>query len=276
MNAIARPVSETLPVRRPQLDTHASSSHWLRANPQIGRALDALGVLIPGGERFFVRSVQAHAHLAPTPRAHAEIRAFIGQETQHGLQHHRAESCLVADGIRFERMQGVSVSALKTLERVATPAFCLSVTAGLEHLFASLGDFILREPVMDSAESKMRDLWDWHAIEEIEHKAVAFDLYRQLDPPEWHRRAGMLVGITWVFFSWLLLFGSFVRQDPGMTLERFLAWRRQWLVDGNPKMSDLLSRYARPYMRSDFHPNETDHREILARGLARLAARNVV
>jgi len=54
-----------------------------------------------------------------------------------------------------------------------------AITCALEHYTAMLADYVLRNPVwLEDAEPQLRVLWSWHAAEETEHKAVAYDVYR--------------------------------------------------------------------------------------------------
>src|SRR3546814_1673082 len=52
----------------------------------------------------------------------------------------------------------------------------LAGTCALEHFTATLAHAILSDPAhLAGAETEAQRMWRWHAIEEIEHKAVAYD-----------------------------------------------------------------------------------------------------
>ena len=55
----------------------------------------------------------------------------------------------------------------------------LAATCALEHFTAILAELLFaNEELRAQMEPEMRRLWLWHAIEETEHKAVAFDMYQ--------------------------------------------------------------------------------------------------
>src|SRR5690606_34332316 len=64
------------------------------------------------------------------------------------------------------------------LSKYGPKSFALSGTIALEHFTALLADSVLREPrVSAGAEPHYAAIWRWHALEETEHKAVAFDVW---------------------------------------------------------------------------------------------------
>ena len=46
--------------------------------------------------------------------------------------------------------------------------------------------------IFHSADPAMAKLWRWHALEETEHKAVAFDVFQQVSGNKWLLRRAML------------------------------------------------------------------------------------
>ena len=55
------------------------------------------------------------------------------------------------------------------------------MTAAYEHFTAVLATGMLTHPEwLAGTSAELALLWRWHAVEESEHKAVAFDLYRAM------------------------------------------------------------------------------------------------
>ena len=54
------------------------------------------------------------------------------------------------------------------------------MTAALEHFTATLAEMILSDPEARDmfGDETVKNLFLWHALEEAEHKAVAFDVYK--------------------------------------------------------------------------------------------------
>lgn len=149
---------------------------WLGGDPARTALFDAFSLLLPDGERFFIRAVNEHLKLINEPRLRADIRAFCAQEAYHTREHELYNQALQRSGVvldsvyaRVREMLGMAKSRITRL----------SVTVAIEHLTACFGELALRPGFLDRAVPNYRDLWTWHALEELEHKAVAFDVFRR-------------------------------------------------------------------------------------------------
>src|SRR3546814_7672489 len=86
--------------------------------------------------------------------------------------------------------------------RQRPPIINLMATIALEHYTAMLAAIMLKDPAMYAgAEPEWGALWKWHAIEEIEHKGVAYDtwLHATKDWSRWRRwkaKSLMMLAIT--------------------------------------------------------------------------------
>ncbi len=64
------------------------------------------------------------------------------------------------------------------IARSRHPVAQLAITVALEHFTAIMAHSLLTEKdPLPGAPAEVLRLWQWHAIEEVEHKAVAFDTY---------------------------------------------------------------------------------------------------
>lgn len=149
---------------------------WLGGDPARSALFDAFSLLLPDGERFFIRAVNEHLKLINEPCLRAEIRAFCAQEAYHTREHELYNQALQRSGValdsayaRVREMLGLAKARITRL----------SVTVAIEHLTACFGELALRPGFLDQAVPCYRDLWTWHALEEVEHKAVAFDVFRR-------------------------------------------------------------------------------------------------
>src|SRR4029079_15061731 len=84
-------------------------------------------------------------------------------------------------------------------EKLLPPISNLALTAALEHFTATLAELLLTDEDARAmfGEPAARDLFVWHALEESEHKAGAFDVYRAAGGTERMRRwtmNGIFVG----------------------------------------------------------------------------------
>jgi predicted metal-dependent hydrolase len=257
----------TNPRRDVSLDLDASTvpRDWYANDPFPTTFMDALSLLFPEGERFFVDSVKQLAHHATEPELAERVTGFIGQEAMHGREHRAFNELLAARGIAGG--PGVERRVRKLLRfgrKVLSPRSQLAVTCALEHFTAMLAEQMLEtERIRDEIHPSVRPLWVWHSLEESEHKAVAFDVYRAAGGG-YVRRVAMMVLASIVFF------GVQALAHARLMASRRILWKpwtwlrglaRMWIWPGF--FTRLLPAYF-SYFRPSFHPNDRDNRALVA------------
>src|SRR5262245_37143560 len=80
------------------LDPASVPRDWANEDAFETTFLNALSLLFPEGERFFVESVKQHKDLVTDPELQREVIGFIGQEAMHGKEHRAFNELLVAHG----------------------------------------------------------------------------------------------------------------------------------------------------------------------------------
>lgn len=167
--------------RRTTFDFADVPIYWNDGDVFLTRFLDALSVNFPDGERFFIESVRAFEHAVEDPALREDIRLFVRQEAQHGVAHDRFNETLRNQGVNVERIIKTLRGDMRFAQTRLSPKMQLAITAAAEHLTATLAEgFIELVPeLMQNAHPAMRSLYLWHAVEEIEHKSVAFDVLEQ-------------------------------------------------------------------------------------------------
>ena len=231
----------------------------------------ALSAVFPDGEDFFVRSVRRYRDQITDPDLKRQVNGFIGQEALHGREHRAFNDRLDELGYPTKRVERFTAKGLAFRERVMSPASNLAATAALEHFTATLAELVLSSEETRAlfGNDEVRNLFLWHALEESEHKAVAFDVYRAVGGSERTRvmtmnliRYAFVAGMAVQVF--LSLLGDRDAYRPG-TLRR--SWR-------NFRSSPLVHRdlwvQLRDYNRADFHPDDHDASELIDRWKAEL------
>ena len=177
--------------RSPRFEFSAAPRRWLAGDPVATHLVNAVNLLFPAGERFFVRSVHRHLERALDPALLARAKGFEKQEGHHARAHEQWFAALEAQGFRVRGFlgayQGVCFGAI---EKVAPAALALSVTAAAEHFTALMARDALALGVLDRAWPELKRLLLWHAAEELEHKSVAFDVLGAVAPGYPLRAAG--------------------------------------------------------------------------------------
>lgn len=250
-------------LRNVRLDMDTVPRHWLAGRRSVTLFLDNLSTFFPLGERFFVQAVNAHRRFVTDPRLGAEVRAFVGQEGAHSREHARYNRRLCELGYPIEALEGGVDRLLRRAARVLPPRTQLAATCALEHLTALMAHMLLDHPrVLAGADPTMAALWRWHAAEEGEHKAVAFDVYRAAGGPYWERASVMVIASV-VFWAKVL-----EHQVRLMQIDGIAASPREWValfryLLGEPAhMARLAPRYL-AYFRPGFHPSDLDDQAMV-------------
>ena len=155
---------------------------WHSGNPVITSYFDALSFTFPEGERFFIDAVKHYAGRITDPQLKKNVAAFTAQEAIHSREHTVYNRHLAGSGINVKGMEA-HVRWYTTQLRKLPPRAQLAITCSLEHFTALFAEATLGDSrVFADAHPFYRDLWHWHAMEEEEHKAVAFDVFRAVTP----------------------------------------------------------------------------------------------
>jgi predicted metal-dependent hydrolase len=259
-----------IPIRQPRLAFDASiPRHWLGGFAPATHLFNGMNLVFPDGERFFVRAV-LDAMSAASDVADAtlreRVRGFAGQEGRHAHEHERYFAVLRAQGYRIDAFLRRFARFCAWTGRLPGP-LRLAMTAGAEHYTAVFGAHVLDDPLLRGSPPVMERLVVWHATEEIEHKAVAFDVLRATHPGYALRMLGFLLA-TLALFGWSLAGARMLlRQDRLPRGLRRAQGRELRRIDAG-RLPRSLGAGIRRYLRPSFHPAETDE---LARAHARLA-----
>jgi predicted metal-dependent hydrolase len=265
----APPNPDVFPVRKLGISFDEVPRRWFYDSVLVSDLINALNLLFPAGERFFVRSVKHYLPQVRDAGLRARVRAFFGQEGSHGHEHERAFEMLEAQGYEIQAwLAWYERFAYGFLERLVPPKIRLSVTVALEHFTAALAEVPLTREFFEHAHPRMRELLRWHAAEEIEHKAVAFDVLKEVDPRYWVRMVGLvLAGVTLMGF-WRSAAMMLIRQERGYTKADMLRERQEARARGQNRMPLFWAVFS--YVRPGFHPDQIDNRELAREYLERI------
>lgn len=245
--------------------------HYLGNNMFATHFLNSLHVVFPEGEKLFIRSVRYFQNEITDEQLKKDIRDFVGQEGIHHREHERfweklEEMNLKPMGfVEFFRktgFDGLEAALFKILPKRTAQKLSLSITVGAEHYTALFGNQALgnRHFNKDLMPPEMYQMMLWHAAEELEHKAVAFDVLQEVDDSYALRMIGMAL------VSFLLYFYSFA----GMAYFIYQDENRSWKGAAR-KLFDFGANYlTKPkgaagwklwldYFRPGFHPDDHDN-----------------
>lgn len=241
---------------------------WMRGDP-IGTAFhNALSVTFPKGEAFFIESVKAFREGVP-PRLEAEIRAFTMQEVMHSREHVAFNKRVIDAGYDISELERVVEESLE-ISRGRPQIVNLAITMALEHYTAILAAMMVRDRrYFAGVDAAQADMWRWHAIEEIEHKGVAYDtwLHATRDWSRWKRwkvKSLLMLLITRIFWTKRIRgMLELLRQDgiTGGKAKRAIAW----YMLGSPGILRRLFLPWLAYFMPGFHPWNHDDRKLIGK-----------
>lgn len=242
----------------------ALASDWYDGNAFRTAFENAFSMLFPLGERSFIESVKYFEKQINDPSLLNEMKQFYGQESVHRKEHQNYNELLCQlRGYNMESLLDAQKKRYDWAKNTLPPKRRLAGTVAAEHLTAILADDLLRnKDHFKNTDPMISKLWYWHAIEETEHKAVAFDVHQAVGGTIKERRKALFFvtyfifkdifvisfkmlkhdGKIWNPRTWLDAF-SFLFFKPGILRRCFFSWLR--------------------FLRSDFHPWEQDNRDLI-------------
>jgi predicted metal-dependent hydrolase len=247
-----------IPVRRPVFSLDGvdprRGRYWFGGDAFQTHLMHALSLTFPEGERFFMDAVRHYAPRLESPALRHEVSRFLAQEGMHGRAHDLFNEWVRALGNDTTWIEDHVKRDLARARKHRRPRERLAVTCALEHFTAILAELLLDDDELRaSMEPEVRRLWTWHAIEETEHKAVAFDTYLAVGGTYRMRVATMLV-TTLMFLAHVLRYQArLMRGDPGAGGTRAIlrGWKRMWISPGI--LRPVIPAYL-DYFRPGFHP----------------------
>lgn len=272
-------------VRAPKVGFTDVPRRWFADSTAVSHLVNSVNLLFPAGERFFVRAVRHYLDELTDEELAQRVRGFFGQEGRHAYAHERYFETMRAQGYDVDGfLAPYEKLAYDIVEKASPPALRLAVTVALEHYTAILAEEALTSGVLEGAHPAMRQLLQWHAVEELEHKSVAFDVLRAVAPGYPLRIAGFVLGSILLGGFWFWGMQRLMREDGKTMLDaraELASVRRRAVEDGRLRaprsiVTGVFLRGLRDYLKPGFHPSDTDHGELVRTTLAKLSSEGVI
>lgn len=291
MNAkvnITNRVGASFPVRRMAFEFDQVPEYWMRDSAGLTHFMTALSALFPAGEKFFIDSVRAvryHPAIKDNQELQKEISAFIGQEAMHTQEHVGFNASAQKYGHDVERLDRytdkVIQGARKVFAGVGKPfgitqeMVDLTATTALEHFTATIATQLLRNSHIQElmSDDTMKTMWLWHAIEENEHKAVAYDVFEgvfgQGTKAYLLRTSSLVAAMLTLFVVQNYFLFRLLKEDKQLNLEAFKAIYT-YAYSPSKGIITGMGREMLAYFRPGFHPNDLDTVSLLDTWKAKL------
>ena len=242
-----------------------TTKYFAAGDPIMSHVVATLSALFPEGEDFFVESVKAHRSQVTDPELKRQVSGFIGQEALHSREHEAFNRRLAELGFRTRGVDTFTRWLLGLVSATTPRSWQLAVTAALEHYTATLAEVLLGDPAAREriTDDEIRSLLLWHAFEESEHKAVAFDVYATTVASE-RLRAGIMNLTTAIFLAVAVGWTTVGVVADIETYRRPLrVLRGLGRLPASPWLRRDVIRRIRDYNRRGFHPDDHDATALL-------------
>ena len=268
--------SGNITIRRTKFKSQYLNKQYTQST-LMSHLLTALSASFPQGEHFFVETVRNVRDQISDPLLQADISAFIGQESMHARAHDEFNAHIQSNTYHLKKFDALFAQEMIRL-RTLSPRRQLAATVALEHFTAMIAGYLLKHPrLIQQLPENMASLWIWHAVEEIEHKHVAFDVYQSIFANLAQRRRSMRTITIGFLTSNALMTGHLLWQDRKHSLGNIkqLGLNVRDLGLLTHMVVCLLPEYLAFY-RKDFHPAQIDQTELLTHWRRELLARELV
>jgi predicted metal-dependent hydrolase len=252
--------------RRAEFDlATALAGDWHGGSAFRTAYFNAMSMLFPLGEKFFIDTVRYYQHEVEDPKLLEEIAAFRAQEATHRRQHQKYNDMLCKErGYDLERFERPLRDRMAWAYRTFSARRRLAGTVANEHLTAIMAnDMLLHDDAFSGADPNVAALWLWHGIEETEHKAVAFDVFIAAGGTVRERRQALMMNTFFFFKDTFRNLCIMLKHDGKL-------WSLSEWLDGFEFLfirPGILRRVFFAYLgfyRKNFHPWQHDNRELIA------------
>ena len=278
----------SFPVRRMNFDFENVPEYWASGSPGVTHFLTALSALFPAGEKFFIDSVRAvrqHPAIKDNAELQKEISAFIGQEAMHTQEHVGFNASAQKYGHDVDTLDRYTDKVLQTVSKTLTwvgkpvgitkEMVDLTATTALEHFTATIASQLLTNPHIQAlmTDETMKTMWLWHAIEENEHKAVAYDVFEGVFGKGLKayalRTSSLVIAMTTLFFVQNYFLYRLLKQDQQLNRES-ISIIYEYAYSPSKGVITGMAKEMLEYFKPGFHPNDMDTTSVLNHWKAKL------
>lgn len=250
-----------MPVVRRQLNFKLEHipRFWFGGDAFLTRMFDALSLTFPDGERYFIQSVRLFRDQIEDPDLQHRVADFIRQEAQHGIAHDTMNQLMKQQGMPIDAFIRRLNKIFKFELEQRSPEYNIAMTAAAEHLTALMAEtFCTRQDVLKQAHPYVRALFVWHAIEEMEHRDVAFDVMKDIAKVDENLRKFTLVWTSALMLGFTLYRANVMLKHDGFTLRERIQMNIKglpWFFGRDGVMTRMGKQY-RDWFKADFHPSQ--------------------
>jgi uncharacterized protein len=254
--------------RKVRFDWSNTAVHWIPGDPFATHFWNVMHLLLPVGERQFIRAVNEATPLVDDPELKVAIKPFVQQEAWHAAAHQDVLDHLAEQGLDTKPYIDNLVKWTSTggNQHPGWPVRLqrwwlyrrLADVAALEHFTTVMGQWLIQSPGLDNAgtDPVMLDLLRWHGAEEVEHRSLVFDVYQNVCGNYPLRALSMVLTAPGFFLWWIAGVRFLLAHDPTTTAKpRLRDWFRAGREHKVPGAWNLMVTCTLRYLRPGHHPS---------------------
>lgn len=226
---------------------------WSRTCPEFSMFVNALGVHVPYFERYLVKTMSAAKSRVSDPQLREDMSRITGQEAHHAKNFIRLNKWFAKRYPEVTRLDREAAEYFRERASKDSMKRRVGFTAGYETFTFLAGMIVLdnyRRWFHDS-DPTLRAIWVWHQVEEVEHGAVAFEVYQELyGEHEWYRKWMVTITLLHIAKETLRAYTHMARRE-GWLRNPF---RGAWKIGFCLLMLGRFVRNALPVYKRDYHP----------------------
>jgi predicted metal-dependent hydrolase len=243
----------------------ALATDWADNDAFLTAIFNAMSISFPSGEKNFIDSVRVYQDRIEDPKLRSEVKGFFKQEGIHSREHRKYNQLLCQQrGYDLEKLEGVYLNRIEASKNdpKITNRVMLASTVAVEHFTASFGESFLQGKLVKNVDGPLGDLWRWHSLEELEHKSVAFDVYRQIGGDNKMRTTVMRLSMMTLFWDVMKVAIKILRHDQQLWKWKTVKSMAKFLFSKQGFIRIHVPAY-KAFFRDDFHPWDIDNRPLL-------------
>lgn len=247
---------QRMTVRRPPFDfSQQRALFWNEKRPEFSQIVNAASLAMPYLEPYLIKTMRQARPLITDPELVRDLDLYCAQESAHYRQHRRFN-----DELKAALPETVTALEQTLDEDYAwlgahrSLRFNLAYAEGFESMALAIGHMLIRDRdfLFGGSNTDVASLVLWHFAEEIEHKAVTYDVFAHVSGSRFWRFVGLFYATGHIFWRTRAGYHAFLKAEGLWT-----NWRSR-LALGHVLirvLSILLWRYALIFMPG-YHPNK--------------------
>lgn len=209
---------------------NCSARYWNDKSEAKSHFWNALSSLLPNAEFCAIVGIITIIPTIGDEKLKIETTQFCKQESTHGNTHTNFNAQHLHTNYPYlKNIESWERKMFMFFHKHFSRKAYLSLFVAIEHLTAAFSHHGLGNPLywFSNCDPTMFKLWEWHAVEELAHKSVCYDIHRYIGGNYFSKTIGMATLLIFIIL-------------PGMTMRLTYFFFKDGILFNPAKHLDLL------------------------------------